>query len=153
MIFSIVNPSDPYTMDASSLLVAAVAICLLGEGQYGLRQCDGEGDAAVPPFVVGGHETYFMRQFGRTFADAMHFVDENHLEELAAALGSVLYGGIDERREAMMAMHELPEETRIAWLLQWHDEHRSSANDIGRRAWHWSNVLTGKLQTRNASKH
>lgn len=153
MIFSITNPSDHYTMDAESHLVAAVAVALLGGGQYGLRQCDGLGELVVPPFPCGGHEGYYMRCFGRTFADAVNFVDAHHLEELVAALGSVLVGDLDARREAMLSMRALPEAERSAWLLEFHDRRRSSANDIGRAAWQMSNMLADKLAARAATHH
>lgn len=148
VIFSIINPSDPYTLDCDDRMVAAVAICLLGEGQYGLRQCDGAGDFAVGPFPVGGHETFFLRHFGRTFVDAVNVVDTEHLPALVEALGSVLIGDLEDRREAMQTVRDLPEAERVAWLQAWHDKRRSSANDIGRRAWSISNMLADKLKAR-----
>lgn len=151
MIFSIVNPSDPYTMDADNLMIAACAIALLGHGSFGLRQIDGEGDAVVPPFPFGGHETFFIKKFDRTFEQTLEYVDTNHLLGLVSALGSVLIGDLDDRRAAMQAMRDLPEKERQAWLLKWHDKKRSSVTDIGRAAWQISNALSVKMMQRGVS--
>ena len=86
MLFEIINPSDAYTMEASDLETAAVAVVVLGHGMYGLR---GLGDADgkdVPVFILGGHDEWFATQFGRLFEESVDRVDR---AALASALGSV----------------------------------------------------------------
>ena len=36
MLFEIINPSDPYTLETDSYAAAVAAVCILGEGKYGL---------------------------------------------------------------------------------------------------------------------
>ncbi len=89
MKFDIVNPSDPYTMAAPDLEVAAVAVCLLGDGKYPLT---GLGDAAgqdVPPFLFVGPNAWFNEKFGADYVDTANRVIVERSEELATALDSV----------------------------------------------------------------
>jgi len=53
MLFEIINPSDPYTIEANALEIAAVACCILGEGKYTLREITGDKSGYVPTFLVG----------------------------------------------------------------------------------------------------
>lgn len=146
IVFSIVNPSDPYTLVAPSLKIAAVATCIFGEGRYGLRQCDGHGDAAMPVFLEFGHETWFQRKFGETFEQALYDVHSRHREAMVRCLGSVLWGQLPDRLEIGPELDKLGVEARAQRLLEWHDSKRSSADDIGRRAWDYSNRLALTLQ-------
>src|SRR3990172_5720522 len=89
MKFEIVNPSDPYTMEAPDMEIAAVAVVLLGEGMYPLT---GVGEAAgrnVPPFLFGGQDEWFVTQFGVNFEDTADRVMACRREELALAFDSV----------------------------------------------------------------
>jgi hypothetical protein len=52
MLFKIVNPSDPYTIEASSLDVAVMDSVLLGQGNYQFTSLDGGQD--IPFFAFGG---------------------------------------------------------------------------------------------------
>lgn len=93
-------------MTAPDLEVAAVAICLLGDGRYPL---DGIGEDAgqdVPAFLFGGHDEWFTSKFGRDFATTAEQVIAGRNPELADSLDSVHL----DRQE------------------------RSSLNDIGSRA-------------------
>lgn len=146
IVFSLVNPSDPYTLVAPSLKIAAVATCIFGEGRYGLRQCDGQGDAAMPPFMEFGHESWFQRKFGETFEQALYDVHSRHREAMVRCLGSVLYGTLADRLKIGPELDLLGAEERALRLLDWHDSNRSSSNDIGRRAWDFSNRLALTLQ-------
>lgn len=89
MKFTIINPSDPYTMEASCLMVAAVAICLLGEGAYALKGIGADIGQNVPLFLLGGHEEWFTKTFGMGFRAALEKVDSENREALVAALASV----------------------------------------------------------------
>ena len=134
MLFEIINPSDPYTMTADSLEVAAVAVCFLGQGQYALKQLD--GDAEVPMFPFTGHDEWFTETFGRDFNTSIVHVCETDAAGLAKALGSVFIGDATSRQEFddMAANCKTPEEFD-ALLRTTHDARRTSQNDIGRRAW------------------
>lgn len=47
MQFEIINPHDPYTLEAPDFLTALTAIALIGEGKYGIR-----GEAGTAPPVL-----------------------------------------------------------------------------------------------------
>ena len=91
MKFEIINPSDPYTMEADDLRVAAVAVCLLGNGKYGLDALGEDRDKGnnVPVFIFGGHDEWFEPRFGATYEDTAKQVLEQRTDALARAFDSV----------------------------------------------------------------
>ena len=91
MKFEIINPSDPYTMDADDLIVAAVAVCLLGNGKYGLDALGEDSNISnnVPIFLLGGHDEWFTSRFGMTYEAAAQQVVDQRTEALAKAFESV----------------------------------------------------------------
>lgn len=95
MKFEIVNPSDPYTMQADDLRIAALACILLGEGKYGLRSED--GSTAMPLFILGGHDAWFVEKFGATLQHVYDSIVADSLPALAACLESVKLPGGAER--------------------------------------------------------
>ncbi len=99
MKFNIINPSDPYTMEAPDLEVAAVAVSFLGNGAYPL---DGIGESAgqnVPPFLIGGHDEWFIEKFGKNFEGIADDMMNSRSEELAAAFDSVT---LESKRRSSM---------------------------------------------------
>jgi hypothetical protein len=88
MKFEIINPSDPYHMEAPDLVVAAVAACFLGDGKYGLKGLD-EADQDMPIFIFGGADEWFIKKFGMNYQDTAEKLLEHRNEELAAAFDSV----------------------------------------------------------------
>ncbi len=99
MKFEIINPSDPYTMEADDLEIAAVAISILGNGKYPLN---GLGDAAgqdVPPFLLGGHDHWFNEKFGADYATVAKRAIETRGDALARAFESVTLQS--ERRSSL----------------------------------------------------
>ena len=108
MKFEIINPPNPYTMEADDLEVAAVAVCLLGDGRYGLdaQGIDADTGADVPIFLLGGHDDWFTSRFGADYESTARRVLNHRNDALARALESVTLGRAE----------------------------RSSLNDIGGRA-------------------
>lgn len=130
MLFEISNPSDAYTIEAETLVVAGVATLLLGEGKYGLSGVD-DAEAGMPIFLFGGHEQWLATQ-GVPNLDA--FLDANYAS-LAEALESVTIGSAEERKRLGRIVAVITnEEERAKARAAWHDERRSSLNDIGKRA-------------------
>lgn len=139
MLFNIINPSDPYTMRAVDLEIAAVAVCLLGEGKYALEQIGGDRSANVPFFITGGHDEWFTKQFDRDFGATVSHVCSTRAEELCKALASVFIGTPADMLAFEDAAKACPDEEAVALLkLSTHDAKRTSMNDIGRHAWHLS---------------
>lgn len=87
--FDIINPHDPYTMTAETHQVAAVAVCLLGEGKYGLNGLAPYEGMEVPVFLLGGHDRWFTSAFGTSFEQTANECLTNQREAVAAALESI----------------------------------------------------------------
>ena len=101
MRFDLVNPSDPYTFEADDHEIAAVAVCLLGNGKY---MADALGDDAdkdnhVPAFLFGGHDEWFVSRFGASYESTAERVLKTRCDALARALESVTLGR--EERSSM----------------------------------------------------
>lgn len=142
MLFNIINPSDPYTMRAVDLEVAAVAVCVLGEGKYALEEIGGERLGQVPMFPTGGHDEWFTKQFGRNFADTLNHVCEKRHDELIKALASVHLGTPADKAAFDERAAQCPDPEAVVELLhELHDAKRTSMNDIGRRAWSMAQAL------------
>lgn len=65
--YEIINPSDPYEVDAPTLKAAAVLCLFLGRGQYAFEPIGHDGPG-VPLFMFGGEtgmEAWFKEQFGQ----------------------------------------------------------------------------------------
>jgi hypothetical protein len=92
MKFEIINPSDPYTMTAPDLEVAAVAVSLLGDGKYPLKGVGGDAGQDVPPFLFGGHDEWFASKFGMNYEATAEHVLNHRAGELAETLDSVTLG-------------------------------------------------------------
>lgn len=131
MLYEIVNPSDRYTIECEDLQIATVACCLLGGGQYAFRPLEAGGEE-VPMFLFGGVEPFCRQHFKNDFADVLASVKASRREALAAALDSVV---VSDRGEYLAVRDALPEGERQAFRARWHDERRSSMNDIGGRAY------------------
>lgn len=136
MLFEIINPSDPYTMEAPDLEIAACAVCLLGSGQYGLKELSGDKSGHVPVFLFGGHDEWFSKQFGKDFGATLNAVLVARRQVLAGALASVRVGDAALRREFDAELAKLAADDEAAMFLTvFHDSKRNSVNDIGRHAW------------------
>lgn len=137
MLFNLTNPSDPYTLEAPDLEIAALAACLIGQGQYGLDELTGDKSGNMPIFLLGGHDEWFTKQFGRDFSGSIDHVTETRRAELVKALASVRIGDALARREFDEAAAQCGDDAEAyqAMLNSLHDAKRSSMNDIGRHAW------------------
>lgn len=124
MIYEIINPSDPYTIEGE-FKTCCVATVILGEGAYGL-----DGTESMPIFLISDADEWFRQAFSATLEDVLQSTPP---AELAACLDSVLCCSAKERRA-------LAGEERLAF----HDARRSSQNDIGRRAWALAERVRGK---------
>ncbi len=89
--YTIINPSDPYTLIADDLVLAAISVCLLGSGKYALEAAD--GSEGVPLFLFGGHDEWFAAHGAGSFDTALNTAVEQRPEALAAVLDSVSIKG------------------------------------------------------------
>lgn len=91
MKFNLINPSDAYHFEAEDLEIAAVMVCLLGDGKYGADAIgdDANKDNHVPIFLLGGHDEWFVRKFGMNFEDTGRHCLDHRSGDLADAFDSV----------------------------------------------------------------
>lgn len=137
--YNVSNPSDPVTMKADSLNVAAAAVILLGNGAYGAD--DGEG-GSTPVFFGWDNwlEEHDMAELGEWIDD--------HLAEIATALESVMLGTVDDRADLDAALEAITDdEKRREFIAQRNDRRRSSLNDIETKAHRIAALLREKLET------
>jgi hypothetical protein len=135
MIYEIINPSDPYTIEADDSMIAAVAVLLLGSGQLALE--DETGNDVLPLLLFGGVDKWITENVG----DINVYIDQHHTA-IAVALDTILIGSAKDRafyHEAERLIDD-PMKKRELWE-SWHDKRRSSLNDIGAAAHRLVGVL------------
>lgn len=133
--YVIANPSDPYTICADDLAVAAVACWLLGSGHYAFTNVEDPKDE-VPIFLFGGQDAWTKEKFDMNAEGLIKDVLANKREALIACLDSTLIGRPSDRASYEKGLELIDDpDKRKAWRDHWHDERRSSLNDIGGRAY------------------
>ena len=98
MKFEIINPSDPYTLEAEDLEVAAVALCVLC-GSCALKGIEDNEGVDVPAFDIPGlpgPDEWFKEHFGVDFEASTERVLDQRAVALVAAFDSVKLHGVDE---------------------------------------------------------
>ncbi len=130
MIYEIINPSDPYTLECDRFDVATAAIFLLGNGRLSLR---GDDEAHCSPLCLfGGMREWFVERFGEELEPFI----EGNMVALAIALDSVLIGDAHDRRDYYKALALITDlENRVKWRDGYLDRRRSSMNNIGGAAY------------------
>jgi hypothetical protein len=119
MIYEIVNPSDPITIEADDLVIAQVATIILGRGRYGLT--DESGNEVLPLFLFGGFDQWAKKnQFD------VDKIMKERWAEIADCLETTVVVGISERRAILAAVGSHGKEA----IERFNDERRSSMNDI-----------------------
>jgi len=124
-LYEIINPSDAYHFEAASRDVATAVVVLLGDGSYGAREVGSDWQTPVMFGWLG-----WLKEQGYD----MDEVIEEKRAEVVAGLRSVLIGGPETDRIAVLAMTDEQRAER-------HDKLRSSINDIGSRAWDIADAL------------
>ncbi len=145
MLYEIVNPSDPYTIEALSLDVAFVACVCLGRGQYAFTPLQ-EGGTEIPLFLFAGTEEWSQEHLREGFEAVINRVTTDPAKriELADCLDSCMIGHAADR-EAWKAGFELTDDPakREWWRRKWHEDRVTSMNDIGKRAYAMAAKLRG----------
>ena len=133
MLYEIINPSDPYTIEADSLDVALAACLFLGDGQYAFEPLtDGP---RIPLFLFGGVETWCQGHFNQSLEATLNHVLKEKCTELADCMDSCLIGKASDRATYLNALELIDDPSkREQWRAKWHEDRRSSLNDIGSRA-------------------
>jgi hypothetical protein len=136
MLYEIINPSDPYTIEAQSLDVAAVACLFLGRGQYAFDPIGGDNSPEVPMFMFGGTDEWCLEHFNESFESVVNRVTKEKAVELAECLESCLIGKAADRETYRAGMELIDDpKKREQWREKWLEDRRSSMNNIGARAY------------------
>jgi len=142
-IYNLINPSDAYTFIAPSDEAAAVSVLFLSHGAYGAEST--ESDFASPIFSFSGEEyaeQWFKENFGHGLSESL----DKHLEIMPEVLESFLIASKAERETIDLACSMVSNEQARELRLKFHDNKRSSTNNIGKVAWNkaerlrWSNA-------------
>jgi hypothetical protein len=136
-IYEIINPSDHYTIECPDTEIAFAACVLLGNGQYAFDPLDETG-VKIPIFIFGGHDGWCKATLNASTDDVLDRCLGERRAALADAMDSVIIGN----RAAFFAIAPpvgTPE--FVAARAKWHDIHRSSLNDIGKRAYAYADKL------------
>lgn len=142
MIYEIINMSDPYTIEAKSLDVAAVACLFLGRGQYAFDPIDDNESAEVPMFMFGGTDEWCQNHFHESFQSMVDRVTKEKAVELAECFESCLIGKFAERKTYQAGIELIDDpEKREKWRNKWLEDRRSSMNNIGARAYEMAKKL------------
>jgi hypothetical protein len=144
MLFKIVNPSGPYTIEASSLDVAVMASVLLGQGNYQFTSLDGGQN--IPFFAFGGGDKWSKEHFNETLMELSNRVMDTKLAEVADSLDSVLYGDKDDRVQFLAKTEDMDRNDFMAERILRQDKNRSSMNEIGERAYRMAAQLRKSIQ-------
>lgn len=118
-IYEIINPSDPVTLEAEDVAVAQAAVLLLGRGQMGLT--DEDGEEVLPLLLFGGYEKWAKdNKFDLTATL------DKRATEVADCLESAVCADLSDRKAVLAAVGGHGKEA----LRRYNDEKRSSLNDI-----------------------
>lgn len=118
MIYEVINPSDPVTLEAEDVEVAQVVCLLLGNGAYALR--DEDGKEVMPLFVIGG-----LDEWAEQNKFDMGRIRRDKLPAVIACLESAACCEIPDRQAILAAVRDDREA-----FARYNDAKRSSLNDI-----------------------
>jgi hypothetical protein len=133
MLYEIVNPSDPYTIEAPSLDIAAMTAILLGQGNYSFQSLEGGQD--VPAFAFGKGDEWTQKHFKEDLMEMSNRVMDTKLREVADCLDSVLYGDAQERVDFLATTKDMDRPNFEAERAMRQLDRCSSMNDIGSLAY------------------
>jgi len=133
MLYKIVNPSDPYTIESRSLDVAAMVAILLGKGEYGFT-CLDKGEN-IPIFCLGGGDDWCQKHFKENLMEMSNRVMDTKLSEIADCLDSVLYGDREDRENFLKETEGMNRLMFEAHRAIEQENKCSSMNDIGAHAY------------------
>jgi len=132
-LYEIINPSDTYTMRCEDENIAITACLIIGYGQYGLKDL-ASGELVCPISIFGAVPlmSWDEEKIGQSFQD---FFD-SHLLELADCFDSVMIGSPNDRKLFETTLNNMQDqEQKEKFKLDWHENKRSSINNIGKNAW------------------
>lgn len=128
MMYELINPSDNYQFEATDDRVATIAVAFISDKFMARR----DGFEMPPLFVLSDEQLngWVKDTFDTDLESLVKEVRFDRKDELIAALQSMT---IDLPTYQYIVNENLPSDVE-AFAAKWHDEHRSSMNDIRARA-------------------
>lgn len=123
MIYEIINPSDPITIEHDDDKIAASAILYLGRGKLGLT--DEEGNDVLPVFLLSDEK--YVEEWMQERGIDKEFFKANRAA-IADCLDTAVVGSIMDRKGIIAAISK--EEDYRGAIERWNDVQRTSLNDI-----------------------
>lgn len=123
MIYEVINPSDPITLESDDETAACIACLLLGEGHYPLQSEDGRD--VLPFFLFGKAEenlNAWLKEHG--IESLSEYLIQNH-KRISDCLYSVVVCKIRDRKALIAAFGN----DREKWK-KYNEERHGSLNDI-----------------------
>lgn len=127
MIYEIINPSDPITIEADDVLVAKAATLVLGEGAYGLT--DEHGTHILGIYLFGATDEAMISEGFYGGLEGIGTFVRSHVEAVAACLESAMVCSIRNRVAIRAAVGD-----DAGASVRFNEARRSSLNDIAGRA-------------------
>lgn len=87
--YEIINPSDEVFIKSNDLKIAQMAVLLLAQGKYGLK--DNQGKICLPLFLLGGFEEWAKENYGDT-VEVNKFIEANE-QKIAECLATCFMNG------------------------------------------------------------
>lgn len=134
MIYTLINPHDPYTFEAPTPRIAALLCMIIGGKAYGAEPRDGDAEKEWPVMLITTEEDVeaeFLKRHGVTISKAL----EEDWKLMPAAFRSLWITSVAERVGIAAAMEACPtDKARAAFATAYEDEKRSSLTDLATRA-------------------
>jgi hypothetical protein len=135
MILEIQNPSDEVTIETDDIVVAGVAMLLVGRGQYGLE--NEEGETVFPIMLFGGVDKWLE---DNGIKDLHEYLQTNK-DKLVKVLKSCVYGRIGSRQLFESAISKMTLTDALKYREEWNDKKRSSMNNIGKNCLYYAEKM------------
>ena len=148
-VYEIVNPSDYYTFEAESDLVADLAMLIVALGKMPPAALDGSFQGAF--WLMGttedGLQKYFKEEHGRD--EPLGDLIVQFRPQIADALESVVIG---DRQLYFGALTIVEESKRGEFKAMWYDARRTSMNDIGGCCWRFAEDIRRQIAVDTAKE-
>lgn len=148
-IWELINPSDKYTFEADSPIVACIVATILS-GSYSAKQIDPKPENEVSVGMlsfIDNPEAFFKETYGISLDDAM----DKYIKQIKKSFESFVIG---DRKEYITILSFITSSTQQNIFREWwNDRKRSSINNIGKQAADYAKQLGEKIEKLSNTNH
>lgn len=144
MLFSITNHQNDYTLESTSFELACLAVLLLGQGKYGLKQLDGNSE--MPPLLLLETGEWVRKTFNKDFTAWLYeSLKENSLA-ISEIMSSVLFGEPADREPFFDNLSTIQSEAKkTRWRKKWLMNRNPSYDDLCVWAWEYADFFKNRV--------